>query len=381
MAVRSRLITIAGPLVLVCLAASCTTAPQTTARRSAVPRSAPPATAQSTTVWLCRPGMASDPCTVSLATTRVTASGTSTMVHPVVTSSAAKFDCFYVHPRVGPSVTAQVAATTAEAAPFSPVCRVWAPAFMESPDPGPGGIGVADISVQDAFEDYLAHDNDGRPVIFIGHSEGAATLITLLAKLVDTSPGLRSRMVLAILLGGNVMVPDGKVTGGSFRHIPLCSSRGEAGCVIAYSTFPGTPPSNSMFGRPGQGMSLNTGQTATSGVEVACVNPAAVGGGTADLSPIFSTDTSAGDDVGIVGPGTAFKTPWVTYPGLYKATCEHGDNATWLQVMKATGPSDHRQTVTEVRGPDFGYHPDDVNLAIGDLVADTTAAESAWSNR
>ena len=49
--------------------------------------------------------------------------------------------------------------------------------------------------------------------------------------------------------------------------------------------------------------------------------------------------------------------------------------------MKATGPSDHRQTVTEVRGPDFGYHPDDVNLAIGNLVADTTAAESAWSNR
>jgi Protein of unknown function (DUF3089) len=369
MAARSRLITIAGLLVLVCLAASCSTAS----------RSARPATAKAATVWLCRPGMADDPCTVSLATTQVTASGASDVVRPVVASDAGKFDCFYVHPRVGPAEPDQVEVTTAQAARFSQVCQLWAPAFEESPTPGPRGIGVADSSVEAALEDYLAHDNDGRPVIFIGHSEGAATLITTLSRLVDNNPGLRSRMVLAILLGGNVEVPDGRVTGGTFRHIPLCTSPGEAGCIIAYSSFPGIPPPDSMFGRPGQGMSLTTGQTATSGVEVACVNPAAIGGGTADLSPILPTQPTGGP-AGNVVQETALTPPWVTYPGLYEATCKHSDGATWLQVTKATGSSDHRPTFIEALGPADGYHADDVNLALGNLVADVAAAESTWSH-
>jgi hypothetical protein len=162
-------------------------------------------------VWLCRPGTADDPCTVSLATTQVAASGASDVVRPAVASTAGKFDCFYVHPRVAPGAAESVltAAVTEQAARFSQVCRVWAPLYDQGPGPGPGSIGIADSSVEAAFEDYLAHDNHGRPIIFIGHSEGAATLITLLSKLVDANPGLRSRMVLAILLGGNVEVPTG----------------------------------------------------------------------------------------------------------------------------------------------------------------------------
>jgi hypothetical protein len=141
-----------------------------------------------------------------------------------------------------------------------------------------------------------------------------------------------------------------------------------------------------MFGRPGQGMSLNTGQTATSGVEVACVNPAAIGSSTADLDPIFSTEASSDSGPSDSGPGdpvqvAAFTTPWVAYPGLYEATCEHGDGATWLQVAKATGSSDHRPTVTEEDGPAYGYHVYDVNLALGNLVTDVAAAESTWSHR
>jgi hypothetical protein len=134
---------------------------------------------------------------------------------------------------------------------------------------------------------------------------------------VDTNPELRSRVVLAILLGGDVEVPIGKVTGGSFEHLPLCTSPGEAGCVIASSSFPGTPPLNSMFGRPGQGMSLNTDRQApTSGTEVACVNPAAIHGGTADLDSIFSTEDNVGSGLDTPVQETSFTTPWVTYPGL-----------------------------------------------------------------
>jgi hypothetical protein len=35
--------------------------------------------------------------------------------------------------------------------------------------------------------------------------------------------------------------------------------------------------------------------------------------------------------------------------------------------------------VTEPSGPDWGYHDYDINLALGNLIADTAAAEKTWS--
>jgi hypothetical protein len=55
--------------------------------------------AASSTIWLCRPGLRDDPCTSSLQTTMVKASGATSVVNfsPAKTS---KFDCFYVYPTV-----------------------------------------------------------------------------------------------------------------------------------------------------------------------------------------------------------------------------------------------------------------------------------------
>ena len=75
---------------------------------------------------------------------------------------------------------------------------------------------IAYQSIRAGFEDYLAHYNDGRPIVVIGHSQGAAMLILLLSHLVDKNPALRSRLVLAMILGGNVEVPTGRLSGGAF---------------------------------------------------------------------------------------------------------------------------------------------------------------------
>jgi hypothetical protein len=83
--------------------------------------------------------------------------------------------------------------------------------------------------------DYLAHDNHGRPVTFIGHSQGAAMLIRLLHNVIDPSARLRHLMVSAIILGGNVQVASGETLGGTFSHISTCTSATQVGCVIAYS--------------------------------------------------------------------------------------------------------------------------------------------------
>jgi hypothetical protein len=314
----------------------------------------------------------------------VQASGrTSTTTAPVPARQA--FDCFYVYPTVSrePAPNSdlrvqqpEIQAATAQAARFSQVCRVFAPMYRQVTLAGlaahptlavPAALeATAFDSLRSGFEDYLAHDNGGRPIVFIGHSQGAAILITLLRRRVDDDAALRKRMVLAIILGGDVEVRTGSLTGGSFAHIPLCSHSGEVGCVIAYSSFPAQPPRSSLFGRPGQGVALQSNETAPGGVQVACVNPAAPGGGSAGLDSYFPS-------LGLA------PTPWVEFPGLYRARCRTAGGATWLQVTKATGAADRRPVVAESEGPDWGYHVYDVNLALGNLVADVAAAETTWS--
>jgi hypothetical protein len=342
------------------------------------------ATSASGTVWLCAPGLANDPCTSNLTATRVTASGASS-VENAKPAQNTPFDCFYVYPTVSRELSAnadlrvqktEVDAAVAQASRFSQVCRVYAPMYRQVTLAGLAAHPSLELpkveeetaysSLISGFEDYLAHDNDGRPIVFIGHSQGAAILIDVLAHEIDANAALRRRLLLAIVLGGDVEVKAGALTGGSFGHIPLCSHAGEDGCVIAYSSFPGEPPASSLFGRVGQGVALQSGEPRTKGLQVACVNPAALAGGGA-LDPLFPSKGS-------------LSTPWVEFPGLYTARCETAGGATWLQVSKATGSSDKRPTVTESLGPNWGYHEDDVNLALGNLVTDVATAEETWAH-
>lgn len=244
-----------------------------------------------------------------------------------------------------------------------------------------GGLGgntsannIAFNSVLSAWKDYLAHDNKGRPVIFIGHSQGAAMLIRLLRTQIDPSPTLRARMVSAIILGGNVQVPTGKTVGGSFQHIPVCTSVLQTGCVIAYSTFSSgvVPPSNTLFGRPGTGVSLQSQQTKSRGQQVVCVNPVNFSArGSGVTLPYFLTSTSK-------VPGVSVSTPWVSYPGLYTATCKHNGSATWLSIGTTQVSGDVRPVVSPTLGPTWGLHLDDVNLALGNLVLDVAYQEAAF---
>ena len=335
--------------------------------------------------WLCRPGQPGDPCLYPRGADSIAANGVKTAV-PAAPASRSAFDCFYVYPTVtasaatsntGTAVTpALEGAAVAQASRFSQVCNVWAPTYRQrtsaSLAEGLGDDPTADqISYESllaGWKDYLAHDNDGRPIVFIGHSQGAANLIRLLRSQVDGNPALRDRMVSAIILGGNVQVPVGKTVGGTFAHIPACTKTSQTGCVIAYSSFSSAPPADSLFGRPGQGVSLQSDQGTGRGQQVVCTNPAALGGtGAAPLTPYFVASASATGE------------PWVTYPGLYTGACQSVGGATWLQITARAG--DSRPVVTPTLGPTWGLHLDDVNLALGNLVNDVMAEETAYSSR
>jgi hypothetical protein len=72
-------------------------------------------------------------------------------------------------------------------------------------------------------------------------------------------------------------------------------------------------------------------------------------------------------------------TPWVSYPGLYAAQCRDEGGASWLQVTSDSGVGDARPVVSESLGPRWGYHVDDVNLTLGNLLADVALQERAYA--
>jgi hypothetical protein len=333
--------------------------------------------------------MAADPCTRNLDSTAISSTGAGTP-EPASVATNSPFDCFYVYPTVSNESAdnadlkiqaAEVNAAVEQASRFSQVCDVWAPMYRQRTlsslangaalGSDPSADDVAYESVLAGWKDYLANDNHGRPIIFIGHSQGAAMLIRLLESQVDPNPAVRKLLVSAIILGGNVTVPQGKDVGSTFHNIPACHSDSQTGCVIAYSSFLQQPPTDTLFGKPGTGVSLQSGQTATAGLQVLCTNPAALAGGTGALLPYF------GVGAGTIG-ATKLTTPWVSFPGLYTAQCESSDGITWLQVSDLGTPSDPRPRATAAQGPAFGIHMYDVNIALGNLVADVRSEEAAY---
>jgi pimeloyl-ACP methyl ester carboxylesterase len=326
----------------------------------------------------------------------VPASGATTVEH-FSDASSPKIDCFYVYPTVSPEPTivanldiqaAEISVAKAQASEFSRVCRVYAPIYPQltlHAISATGGITAADTlkaydGVLAAWNDYLQNYNDGRGVIVIGHSQGAALLVALLRQKVDDDPVVRKLLVSAVILGGNVTVPIGKGVGGSFENIPACRSETQIGCVIAYSSFDQQPPADSLFGRPGQGVSSLGRQLPlpASELQVLCVNPAALGGGSATLDPLFPTASVAAGLGAAASGAPRAATPWVSEPDLYSGQCMYQDGASWLQVSAPINPGDTRGVVRQILGPTWGLHLVDVNIALGNTISVVTAEASAY---
>ena len=317
-------------------------------------------------VWLCRPGLAANPCGDDLDTTVVAADGSRTTV-PFRPAKRPAFDCFYVYPTVSDSpgtnaprrVTPElVDVVRAQAALFGRECRVFAPVYRQVTLLGlvAGGFtdaearGLAHADVVAAWRQYLERWNDGRSFLLLGHSQGSFELTGLIDEEIDDDPALRERMVSAMLLGAAVTVAEGEDSGGSFDNVPACRSRSQIGCVLAYNTFAEPPPQYSLFGR------------AIEGQQVLCVNPAAPAGGSAPVTPYVPRRSDAGRVLG-----------FTAYEDAVAARCRTGDGASWLHVRPDDAlPSE--LTTAPLAG--WGLHQVDLNIALGELIS-LAAAQSA----
>jgi Protein of unknown function (DUF3089) len=352
------------------------------------------ASAKSSTVWLCKGGGASDPCRENRTATVVTYNGATRTetVQKAIKHGSPGVDCFYVYPTVseqeGPNANLTIEPQEKQiaidqASRFSQDCKVYAPMYPQltlKAINNPGGITEEDelkayAGVQGAFLEYMRKFNKGRGIVLIGHSQGALMLENLIKQDFDPNPALRKQLVSAILLGGNVLVPEGQLEGGTFQHVPACQSATDTACVIAYSSFLKEPPENADFGRPGS--ALLEGGAVPPGTQVLCVNPTLLSqnGGTGNLLTYAPTTPFPGT-LGAGSPVPSASTPWVEAPGLYTAQCKHENGASWLQVSLRGGLSEEVQSelaarnelAEELIGPEWGLHLYDVNIALGNLV-------------
>lgn len=346
-------------------------------------------TASAETTWLCKPGIANNPCESSEETTVELGDGSSS-VEASQPASNPPIDCFYVYPTVSSQETEnsnleigaeekQVAID--QASRFSQHCKVYAPmykqltlhAIKEPEKITLAGQLTAYISVLEAFEEYMSTYNQGRGFVLIGHSQGALMLKELIKQRIDPSSALRKQLVSAILLGGNVLVPKGGTVGGDFQNIPACESAGQTHCVVAYSSFLLEPEEGAYFGRVNSPLIRATAEQIAHD-EVLCVNPALAtqGEGAGALLRYESTTAIPGFPF----PVPSAPTPWVSMPGQYAGKCEHANGASWLKLEDVGPGGDPRETVAEVLGRLWGTHLNDVDIALGNLVG-MTALQSA----
>jgi hypothetical protein len=333
-----------------------------------------PARADAKDVWLCKPGEKADPCEPSLTSTLFSPSGKRLGVQRTRPAARRRADCFYVYPTVSdqqrPQATKVVddvlrSIALYQAARYSRDCRVYAPVYRQVTIQGllqPQTVtpemreqGYADVL--EAWRTYLARFNKGRGVVLIGHSQGTFVLRRLIREEIDPKASMRRRLVSAILLGGNVTVKKGGDRGGDFERLRACRAPGQVGCVLAFSGFNGPVPANSLFGRATE-----------PGNEVLCTNPAALGGGSARLTPIYPTKPFAESLIGAAANAALSalpkpETPWATFPGGYSGRCSRAGGASVLQLT----PRNSIFELTPVPDATWGLHLADANIALGNL--------------
>lgn len=315
--------------------------------------------------------MADNPCEDDLDTTVVAPDG-SRSTREFAAAEDPLFDCFYVYPtvsrasgRTAPQRSAPeiVRVARAQAALFQRECRLFVPVYRQITLAGlfSGGLtdaearATAQRDVVNAFRDYLNRDNEGRPFLLLGHSQGATTLVSLVQTEIDGNADLRARLLSAMIIGAGPLLDPGSSTQGTFRNVPPCRSSTQTGCVVAYNTYAGTPPADGLFGRT------------TAGRRVICVNPAAPGGGSALLDPVVPVPSEQGSD-DVVG--------FAEFTDSVEAACRSTSGFTWLDARPVDGSSLPDAVLTAGLGPTWGMHRVDVSIALGDLV-DLAASQAS----
>ena len=337
--------------------------------------------------WLCLPDRA-DVCSTPLPTTALNPNGYGSVGNSRPPQKTPAIDCFYVYPTVSNDQglnsdlsPGREEKLTAEAqfARFASVCRPFAPVYRQMTLAAVAAAATgADLSrngmlaysdVLAAWRNYLQTKNNGRPFVLVGHSQGSLMLQQLIAREIETHPAVAKRLKLAIIPGYNVLVPQGKLVGGTFKKTPLCSRTGETGCVMSWVSFreKNVPPRGAIFG-----------YASAPGMTVGCVNPARPGSRNWESLDSYwfarSTLPVPGGPIQWSSDG-APPTSYLRTEGLASARCVNEGPRGYLSIRTNADPNDKRTdriggevAILGMFLPGWGMHLADIAAVQGDLI-------------
>lgn len=168
-----------------------------------------------------------------------------------ISDSLKNVDVFYIHPTVygkglhwNASVSDKRINKKVDTKPvryqttvFNESCRVYAPRYRqaivevfykESAD-GQKALDLAYEDVKAAFDYYLKHYNNGRPIIIASHSQGTCHSRRLLKEYFDGKP-LSNQLVVAYAIGYTIRE-------SMYSELKLCNNVAETGCFVSWMSF------------------------------------------------------------------------------------------------------------------------------------------------
>ena len=287
-------------------------------------------------------------------------------------------DCFYVYPTTSTDATMfsdlspdaqEMRAVHGQAARLGAKCRLFVPIYHQftmaalrysmvasaAPTASDLDVGVPYRDVLAAWTYYLKHDNRGRGVVLIGHSQGAMLLKQLIAEQIDDKPA--QKLLVAAYLAGNA-----ELTEASFRTIKACHMQAETGCLVAWSSYLEGDTSKRVFG------------SSASGAHALCTNPAAPAGGRGALQAYLPKPSFA----------PASDPPMIELVGLrLSGECVADAAGSVLRVRVEPGPFAEllRGLLARSASSGWGLHPLDISLVQGNMIDMIGAQTITWGKR
>ncbi|MBX2844494.1 MAG: DUF3089 domain-containing protein [Flammeovirgaceae bacterium] len=173
----------------------------------------------------------------------------------------AKVDLFYIHPTTALGLFKVKNADLStnrfnrrsdfvvmnQASIFNGSCKVYAPRYRQvslgsflkkqTHKKRNDVFNLAYEDVKKAFEYYLEHYHNGRPIIIAGHSQGSYHGLRLIEEYFEGKP-LFKKLVAAYLIGNASAISADKYE-RSFQDIKPCNSAAQTGCIISFNTHGG----------------------------------------------------------------------------------------------------------------------------------------------
>ncbi|MDB5705669.1 MAG: hypothetical protein JWN66_2785 [Sphingomonas bacterium] len=190
------------------------------------------------TLWIARPGMRGDPALWTPAGYTPAAAPEAAVfyIHPTSYLNGARWNAPVDDPEA--NIRAELF-LRGQVTAFNEVGAIWAPryrqatfgAFLTSEPEAQKALDLAYGDVATAFDQFLKEAGD-RPIILVGHSQGAFHLARLLRDRIAGTP-LGKRVVAAYVVGW----PVSRSADLPRMGLPECAAADQAGCILSWQSF------------------------------------------------------------------------------------------------------------------------------------------------